>query len=129
MPFNGPAGNIAAIQAAWTTAKSHLSSFNTDLANLIADLANLESDRDIMEGFGAGDISEWLRVQIAQARVGFQPRVATGNVALNGPGFGRALPAQVLLVQAPNPSIARDTTTVDTRAIGTTPTGQLCQLS
>lgn len=113
--------NVAAIQAAWTTAKSHLSSFQTDLATLITDLANLEADRDALENLGAGDVADFLRIQIEEARVGFQPRISTGS--------GRALPAQVRLVQAPNPNVARDTGAVDTRPISSTATGQLANLT
>lgn len=128
MPFNGPAGNIPAIQAAWTTAKSHLSQFQTDLQNLINDLANLEADRDVFENFGCSDIADFLRINIEEERVGFQPRVGGGGGLLST-GSGRALPALVRLVQAPNPNVARDTTAVDTRPISSTPNGQLCQLT
>lgn len=113
--------NPAAVQAAWATAKSHLSTFQADLATLVTDLTNLEADRDALENLGASDVSDWLRIQIEQARVGYQPRVSTGG--------GRALPAQVRVVQAPNPSVARDTTPVDQRPITSTASGQFYNLS
>ena len=113
--------NITAIQIACATAKAHLTGFQNDLATLITDLANLEADRDALENLGAGDVADWVRIQIEEARVGFQPRISTGS--------GRALPAQVRLVQAPNPAIARDLTPVDTRQVSSTSTGQAANLS
>jgi hypothetical protein len=59
--------NIPAIQSAWTTAKSHLTSFQNDLATLITDLANLEADRDALENLGAGDVADWLRIRVEEA--------------------------------------------------------------
>lgn len=113
--------NVAAVQAAWTTAKGHLSSFTTDLATLLTDLQNLEADRDALENLGAADVADWLRIQIEGAAVGNQPRVSTGA--------GRALPAMVREVQAKNLNVARDTTTVDTRPVSSTPTGAWANLS
>lgn len=112
--------NVTAVQNAWTTAKAHFSTFQTDLAALINDLANLEADRDTLYQLGAGDVADWLATQIVQARVGYQPRISAG---------GGALPPQVRLLQAPNPSFARDTTAVDQRPVSSTATGQWANLS
>lgn len=125
MSFNGPAANIAAIVAAWTnSAKPHLTQLLTDLQAVATDLANLEADRDIFENLYAGDLSEWLRIQVETARVGYQPRVSTANP--NGTGSGRALPAVIRLLMAINPAVPRDTTPIDTRPISAMPTAQLC---
>jgi len=113
--------NPNTVPGLWTTAKAHLATFQTDLSTVVNDLANLESDRDALENAGAADISDWLRVQVEAARAGFQPRVSTGS--------GRALPAQVRELQAPNPNVARDTTSVDTRPVTSTPSAQLLNLS
>ena len=106
--------NVSAVQSAWTTAKAHLSTFQTDLATLITDLANLEADRDTLYQLGAGDVADWIATQIRQARMGYQPRISAGG----------GQPPQLPLVQAPNPNITRDTTAVDKRPVSSTPTGQ-----
>lgn len=113
--------NVAAVQAAWTTAKGHLSTFQTDLATLLTDLQNLEADRDALENLGAGDVADWLRIQIESACVGNQPRVSAGA--------GRALPAQVRVCQAKNLNVARDLSIVDTRPVSSTATGAWANLS
>jgi hypothetical protein len=114
----GPGQNIAAIQAAWTTAKAQLAQIQTDAATLANDLTALEATCDTLYGYGAGDVVDWLRTQSRQTRFGYQPRIsAGGNIA-----------PSLVEVQAPQPG-TRDTTTVDLRPISVTPTGQLCNLS
>lgn len=110
--------NIAAIQAAWTTAKAQLATAQADAATLATDLANLEASCDTLYNLGAGDVVDWLRQNIRQTRLGYQPRVsAGGNIA-----------PQLLSIWAAQPG-ARDTSNVDARPITTTPTGQMAGLS
>jgi hypothetical protein len=112
-------GAAAQIQAAWTAAKPHLATAQATLATLQANLATIESDCEALYALGAGDVVDWLRRNLIQTLLGFQPRVsaAGGNTA-----------PQVLSVWAAQPG-ARDLSNVDQRPITTTPTGQYAQLS
>jgi hypothetical protein len=111
-------GALAAIQAAWTTAKPHLATAQATLATLQANLATVEADCDALYALGAGDVVDWLRRNLIQTLLGYQPRVSGG---------GNAAP-QVLAVFAAQPG-ARDLSNVDQRPITTTQTGQYAQLS
>jgi hypothetical protein len=115
----GPGQNITAIQAAWTTAKAQLATVQTDANTLVTDLAALEATCDVLYSYGAGDVVDWLRRNAIQARLGFQPRIsACGNTA-----------QQLLSIWAPDLTKPRDTSSVDSRPISTTSTGQLAGLS
>jgi hypothetical protein len=111
-------GDVAAIAAAWTAAKPHLATAQATLATLQANLATCEADCDALYALGAGDVVDWLRRNLIQTLLGFQPRVSAG---------GNAAP-QVLAVFAAQPG-ARDLSNVDQRPITTTATGQYAQLS
>ncbi|HKV25617.1 MAG TPA: hypothetical protein VJN93_13570 [Candidatus Acidoferrum sp.] len=111
--------NIAAIQSAWTTAKAQLATVQADLATLASDLASLEASCDTLYNLGAGDVVDWLRTNARQTRLGYRPRISSG---------GNTAP-QMLSVWAPDTPAARDTTSVDSRPISSTPTGQLAQLN
>jgi hypothetical protein len=111
--------NVAAVQSAWTQAKADLSTFQTTLTTLISNLASLEADRDTLYSLGASDVADWLANQIRQARLGYQPRVSAGG----------GQPPQLVMVQAANPSIARDNTFADLRPVTSTATAQQCGLS
>jgi hypothetical protein len=111
--------NIAAIQAAWTTAKAQLATVQADAATLATDLASLEASCDALYNLGAGDVVDWLRRNAIQTRLGFQPRISlSGNTA-----------QQLLSIWAPDPKTPRDTSSVDARPISSTSTGQLAGLS
>jgi hypothetical protein len=113
-----PAPNPAAVQATWAQAKADLATAKATLATLQANLATLEADCDALYGLGVGDVVDWLRTQIRQAVLGYQPRVSTGgNIA-----------PQVLAVWAAQPG-ARDLSSVDQRPIGSTGSGQSYNLS
>jgi hypothetical protein len=111
-------GSQAAIQAAWTAAKPHLATAQATLATLQANLATVEADCDALYALGAGDVCDWLRRNLIQTLLGYQPRVSAG---------GNAAP-QVLSVWAAQPG-ARDLSNVDQRPITSTSTGQYAQLS
>jgi hypothetical protein len=111
-------GSQAAISAAWTTAKAHLATAQGTLATLQANLAACEGDCDALYAVGAGDVVDWLRRNLIQTLLGYQPRVSAG---------GNAAP-QVLAVFAAQPG-ARDLSNVDQRPITSTPTGQYANLS
>jgi hypothetical protein len=111
-------GSQAAILAAFNTAKPHLATAQATLATLQANLATLEGDCDALYALGAGDVVDWLRRNLIQTLLGFQPRVSAG---------GNTAP-QVLSVFAAQPG-ARDLSNVDQRPITTTTTGQYAQLS
>jgi hypothetical protein len=111
-------GDAAAILAAFNTAKPHLATAQATLATLQANLATLEGDCDALYALGAGDVVDWLRRNVIQTLLGFQPRVSAG---------GNTAP-QVLAVWAAQPG-ARDLSNVDSRPITSTPTGQYAQLS
>jgi hypothetical protein len=111
-------GSQAAIQTAWTAAKPHLATAQATLATLQANLATLEGDCDALYALGAGDVVDWLRRNLIQTLLGYQPRVSAG---------GNTAP-QVLSVWAAQPG-ARDLSNVDQRPITTTPTSQYAQLS
>jgi hypothetical protein len=111
-------GDVAAIQAAWATAKPHLATAQATLATLQGNLATVEADCDALYNLGAGDVVDWLRRNLIQTLLGYQPRVSAG---------GNTAP-QVLAVFAAQPG-ARDLSNVDQRPITTTPTGQYAQLS
>jgi len=111
--------NIAAIQAAWTTAKAQLATVQADAATLTTDLAALEASCDTLYSLGAGDVVDWLRQNARQTRLGYQPRVSSGgNIA-----------PHLLSIWAPDPKPPRDTSSVDARPISSTSTGQLAGLS
>jgi hypothetical protein len=115
----GPGQNIANIQAAWTTAKAQLATVQADAATLATDLGALEATCDLLSGYGAGDVVDWLRQNARQARLGFLPRVSPGgNIA-----------PHLLAIWAPDTTHARDLTSVDQRLISSTSTGQLAGLS
>jgi hypothetical protein len=114
---NSP-GSLAAISAAWTTAKAHLATAQATLATLQGNLAACEGDCDALYAVGAGDVVDWLRRNLIQTLLGYQPRVSAG---------GNAAP-QVLAVFAAQPG-ARDLSNVDQRPITSTPTGQYANLS
>jgi len=111
--------SVAAVQAAWTTAKSQLAQFKTDMATVQTDLTNLEASRDTLYQLGAADVADWLATQIRQAVLGNQPRVSAGG----------GQPPQVVAVFAPDPTHARDLTNVDQRPITSTGTGAWAGLS
>jgi len=111
--------NQAAIQTLWPTAKSHLTQLQTDLAAVIADLALIEQDRDTFVSYGAGDVSDWVQQFVQRLRVGYQPRVSTSGIT----------PVQIVLVQAANPNVPRDTTAEVQQPISATATGQYCSLT
>jgi hypothetical protein len=111
-------GSQAAIQTAWTAAKPHLATAQATLATLQANLATLEGDCDALYALGAGDVVDWLRRNLIQTLLGYQPRVSAG---------GNTAP-QVLSVWAAQPG-TRDLSNVDQRPITTTPTSQYAQLS
>jgi hypothetical protein len=112
-------GSAAIISATWTTAKAQLATILADAATLATDLAALEASCDTLYSVGAGDIVDFLRQRVRQARLGYQPRPSiSGNTA---PGM--------VSVWAPDPKTPRDTTSVDARPITATATGQFCQLS
>jgi hypothetical protein len=112
-------GSQAAIQAVWPTAKAHLATAQAALVAAQAALTTLEADCDALYAVGAGDVVDWLRKQLSQTLLGYQPRVSAG---------GNTAP-QVLSVWAPDPKTPRDTSSVDARPITTTSTGQYAQLS
>ena len=111
-------GSIAAIQAAWTTAKVQLATVQGDANTLANDLAALEATCDTLYNLGAGDVVDWLRQNARQTRLGFQPRVSAG---------GNTAP-HLLSIWAAQPG-ARDLSSVDQRPISSTSTGQMAQLS
>lgn len=111
--------NIAAIQAAWTTAKAQLATVQADAATLATDLAALEASCDTLYNLGAGDVVDWLRQNARQTRLGYQPRPSSvGNTA-----------PQLVSVWAPDTKTPRDTSGVDQRTISSTPTGLMAGLS
>ena len=77
---------------------------------LLADLANLEASRDTLYQLGAGDVADWLSIQIQQAVLGNQPRVSAGG----------GISPQIIAVRATDPTHSRDLTTVDQRPINST---------
>jgi hypothetical protein len=95
-----------------------LATFKTNLAALITSLSTLEADRDLLYNLGAGDVADWLALNIEEGQVGWQPRVSSSG----------GVSPQVRLVQAPS-SAPRDLTTVDQRPISTTATGAWAGLS
>lgn len=110
--------NIAAIQAAWTTAKAQLAQLSTDAATVATELANIEASCDLLISLGAADVAEFVRRSAFQTRVGYQPRFGSQGAA-------PALPA----IFAPDTTKPRDLTTVDQRPISSTVSGQFCYLS
>jgi hypothetical protein len=110
--------NLAAVQAAWTTAKADLATAQATLATLQTNLATLEADCDALYALNAGDVAEWLRRNLIQTLLGNKPRVSA---------HGDSAP-QVLAVFAAQPG-ARDLSNVDQRPVTITPTAQVCQLS
>lgn len=117
--MSGPAQNVAAIQTAWTQAKADLATAKATLATLQTNLGTLEGDCDTLYSLGANDVADWLRTQIRQAAVGYLPRISAGGNQ----------PPQLVAVQAPDTTHARDLSSVDQRPIGITSTAQLCGLS
>ena len=113
------AQNVAAVQAAWTTAKSQLSQFKTDIGTVQTDLTNLEASRDLLYQLGASDVADWLATQIRQVVLGNFQRISASGGA----------PPQVLALFAPDPTHTRDLTDTDQRPITATATGQWAQLS
>src|SRR5882724_1145190 len=113
-----PQTNQAAVLAAWTTAKAQLATIQADAATLCADLAALEPTITTLFNLGASDISEWLRTNVRQTRLGYVPYVSIVGGAYVG--MERVFPVQ--------PGTQRDLTTVDTRPITSTQMGQYCQL-
>ena len=111
--------NVAAVQAAWTTAKSQLAQFKTDIATVQTDLTNLEASRDTLYQLGAADVADWLANQIRQVVLGNFQRISAGG----------GTPPQVLALFAPDPTHARDTTDVDQRPVTVTATAQWAGLS
>ena len=114
-----PAMNQAAVLAAWTTAKAQLATIQADAATLCADLLALETTITTLAGLGATDVAEWLRTNVRQTRLGYVPYVSP--IAGAYVGMERVFAVQ--------PGTQRDLTTVDTRPITSTPSGQYCQLS
>ena len=112
-------GSQAAIQTAWTAAKSQLATIQADAATLAADLLAIEATITTLANLGAIDVCEFLRTNIRQTRLGWQPFVS----AIAGAYIG------MLNVFAVQPGTPRDLTNVDNRPITTTSTGQYAQLS
>ncbi len=114
----GPGANAAAIQALWSTVKSQLATVQADLNQAATDAATLEANLDLLYGYGAGDLVDWVRNQYKQTRLGYRQRIsAGGNVA-----------PFALNVGAPD-AAARDTSNVDQRPISSTATGSLLGLT
>jgi hypothetical protein len=88
--------NLPGILALWPTAKTQLATVATDIATAQADLLLIEATRAQFVSFGASHVSEWLRTQLVQLTVGWQPIVAI----VGGP-------ARIILF-APEPSLPRD---------------------
>src|SRR5579859_3330459 len=112
---NAPISNIAAIQAAWTTAKAQLATVQADAATLAADLLTMEASITALANLGATDISEWLRTNVRQTRLGYVPFVS--------PIAGASV--EMFKVFAVQPGTVRDLTSVDQRPISSTNTGAL----
>jgi len=112
-------GSQAAIQTAWTTAKAQLATIQNDAATLAADLLAIEATITTLANLGAIDVCEFLRTNIRQTRLGWQPFVS----AIAGAYIG------LLNVFAVQPGTPRDLTNVDNRPITSTSTGQYAQLT
>jgi hypothetical protein len=111
-------GNVAAVVAAWNTAKADLATAQATLATLQTNLATLEADCDALYALNAGDVADWLRLHLIQTLLGNKPRVSA---------HGDSAP-QVLAVFAAQPG-GRDLAIVDQRPISSTPNGAACGLS
>jgi hypothetical protein len=113
------AQNVAAVQAAWTTAKANLATTKAAFATLLANLLTNEGDITALSNLGATDVSEWLRKNLQQMGVGNQPFISP--IA----GAYVAIP-DVFAIQ---PGTSRDLTNVDARPISSTLTGATVGLS
>jgi hypothetical protein len=91
----------AQIQTLWTTAKAQLATITADAATLQADLQTMENLRSQLATAGGGDVAEWLRVQIQNLGLGYQPYA-------QGPGGVPAQPSARVTLFGSEPTLLRD---------------------